>query len=317
MKWLATLELKFGWFAIPGLVRYVAMFNGLIFILYKLNPGYLQVLDLVPERVMQGEVWRLFTYIFIPRWGWLFPDWFGVVLFIMYLWWIGDGLEQAIGPFKLTLFYVIGMIGTTIAAFFFGANFSNGMLNNSLFFAFARFYPDAWIRLMYILPVKVKWLAWVDAAFLLLGFVSNGNGYRMAVLVGLGNYLLFFGRDLFNEARQHHDVTQRRQRFQREIAAAEGHTLHQCTVCHKTELSDPDLDFRVAADGNEYCLRTCRPRKRSSRAQPRDPVDSPATRRWRLPRDPSAALGMTAISPPAPALLWRWRAPPERMPSQS
>ena len=57
------------------------------------------------------------------------------------------------------------MIGTTIAAFFFGSNFSNTMLNASLFFAFANFYPDEVIYIFFILPVKVKWLAWVSAAF--------------------------------------------------------------------------------------------------------------------------------------------------------
>ena len=53
------------------------------------------------------------------------------------------------------------MIGTTIAAFFFGGNFSNSMLISSLFFAFARFYPDLVIYFVFILPVKIKWLAWV------------------------------------------------------------------------------------------------------------------------------------------------------------
>ena len=61
------------------------------------------------------------------------------------------------------------MIGTTIAAFFFGRNFSNTMLNASLFFAFASFYPDEVIYIFFILPVKVKWLAWISAAFLLFG----------------------------------------------------------------------------------------------------------------------------------------------------
>ncbi len=254
MKWLAALELKFGGFGIPGLLRYVAMFNGLVFILYRLNPHFLEVLDLVPQRVMAGEIWRLVTYIFIPRWGPLFPDWFGVVLFIMYLWWLGEGLEIALGSFKVTLFYLIGMIGTTMAGFFFGADFSNGMLNNSLLFAFARFYPDTVIRVMFILPVKVKWLAWVDGAFLLLGFAGGGDAYRMALIAALANYLIFFGRDLFAEARQHHTTAKRRERFKREAAPVENEPLHRCAVCNKTEFTDPELDFRVADNGDEYCV---------------------------------------------------------------
>src|SRR5437899_12970699 len=90
------------------------------------------------------------------------------------------------------LYFVVGMIGTTIAAFFFGSNFSNGMLIASLFFAFARFYPDEIIYILFILPVKIKWLAWIFAAFLLVGFVLNSNSYRAALIAAFANYFIFF-----------------------------------------------------------------------------------------------------------------------------
>ena len=137
-----------------------------------------------------------------------------MLLALWFLWFIGEGLERAWGPFRLTLYFVVGMIGTTIAAFFFGGNFSNGMLYASLFFAFARFYPDEVIYILFILPVKIKWLAWISAAFLMLGFVigteflSRGARCRPRQLFHLSSdQRLFIKRGIAR------DVSARRKRF--------------------------------------------------------------------------------------------------------
>jgi membrane associated rhomboid family serine protease len=248
MAWLDKLERRLGFIAIPRLTRILVGFTALVFGLAYLTPGFISVLDLDPARIRHGEVWRVVTYIFIPQtlspWWILFALWF--------LWFIGDGLEQAWGAFRLTLYFLVGMIGTTAAAFFFGARFSNSMLFASLFYAFARFYPDQVIYILFILPVKIKWLAWVSAAFLLLGFFVNSNSYRMALVAAFVNYLIFFGPEIIYEARHRGEVSARRKRFARS-SRGEAEPLHKCAVCGATELSDPNLDFRVARDGEEYC----------------------------------------------------------------
>ncbi len=127
------------------------------------------------------------------------------------------------------------------------------MLISSLFFAFARFYPDLVIYLFFILPVRVKWLAWVYAALLLVGFILGTNAYRVAVVAAMSNYLIFFGPDIVYEARHRHEVSSRRKRFEGE-SRSEDESIHKCAVCGATELSDPNLDFRVARDGEEYCV---------------------------------------------------------------
>ena len=175
------------------------------------------------------------------------------MLALWFLWFIGEGLERAWGPFRLTLYFFVGMIGTTVAAFFFGSNFSNGMLIASLFFAFARFYPDEVIYILFILPVKIKWLAWVFAAFLLLGFVLNSNSYRAALIAAFANYFIFFGPEIVRQTTHRHEVSTRRRRFEAHSRNAE-EALHRCAVCGATELTDPNLDFRVARDGEEYCM---------------------------------------------------------------
>lgn len=256
MNLLDRIERRLGFIAIPGLLRYVAFLTALVFILEKVNPGYLRVLDLDRTAVMHGQVWRLVTYIFIPQIGSFLPlpDWVNVAFYILFLLWMGNGLEEAWGAFRLTLFYLIGMIGTTVAALLFGAAFSNFMLTTSIFFAFARFYPDLVIYMFYILPLKVKWIAWVTAAILLLQLVLGSMQFRAAAICAMANYLLFFGGDLLREARTRRHSSRRRADFEVRARETQHEALHQCAACGATELSDPNLEFRVAADGEEYCL---------------------------------------------------------------
>lgn len=249
MTLLDKLERRFGFLGIPGLPRILVGFAALVFGLAWLLPGYITILTLDPDKISHGEVWRLVTYIFIPQT--LSPLWFLFALW--FLWWVGEGVERAWGAFRLTVYFIVGMIGTTIAAFFFGSNFSNSMLMASLFFAFARFYPEELIYVLFILPVRIKWLAWISAAFLLVGFFTGSNSYRAALIAAFANYLLFFGPEHIYEARHRRDVSVRRRRLE-DQSRPESEALHKCAVCGRTELTDPDLDFRVARDGEEYCM---------------------------------------------------------------
>ncbi len=253
MKWIDHAEARFGHLAIPNLIRLIAAFNALVFVLYKFSPRFLEAITLDPEAVMRGEVWRLVSYIFIPSIGGPITDWLFAALYIWYLWWLGDGLENAMGSFRVNLFYGLGMAGTTVAAFFAGANFSTAILNNSILFAFARFYPDMMIYLMGLIPVKVKWLAWISGALLMIGFIFGEWGYRLALVVALTNFFVFFGREIFQDAMHRRDVQTRRSRFEK-AQTPDDEALHRCEVCGRTENAAPDLEFRVAKDGHEYCV---------------------------------------------------------------
>jgi membrane associated rhomboid family serine protease len=250
MRLLDKLERRLGFLAIPGLPRILVGFAALVFGLAWLLPGYVSILTLDPGKIRHGEVWRLVTYIFIPQT--LSPLWFLFALW--FLWWVGEGVERAWGPFRLTLYFLVGMIGTTIAAFFFGSNFSNSMLLMSLFLAFAHFYPEEIIYILFILPVRIKWLAWIAGALLLVGFFVGSNSYRASLVAALANYLIFFGPEFFSKAKHRHEVTTRRRRFE-DLSRSEAEPLHKCAVCGATELSDSNLEFRVARDGEEYCMK--------------------------------------------------------------
>lgn len=250
MTWLDKLERRIGFLAIPGLLRILVGFSVLVFVLIWLNPDFRFLLDLDPARIRHGEVWRLITYIFLPQT--FSPLW--SLLAVWFLWFLGEGLERALRPFRVTLYFFLGMIGTTVAAFFFGSNFSNTMLISSLFFAYARFYPDQVIYILFILPAKIKWIAWASALFLVLGFVVGTNSYRAALIAAFANYFLFFGSDLWREARSRRTVAARRQRFEGQSRDSATEALHRCATCGATELTDPQLEFRVARNGEEYCL---------------------------------------------------------------
>src|ERR1043165_2438161 len=177
MSFLDRLERRLGFIAIPGLIRAVVALNALVFVLVVLNKGFDSYLTLDIGRIRSGEVWRLVTYIFVPAMA--HPLLIAIALW--FLWFIGDGLERAWGPFRLTLYFLVGMIGTTIAAVLSNSQFSSQMLFTTLFFAFAHFYPDEVLYVMFILPVKVKWLAWVYGGFLVIGFAIQSNSFRLAV----------------------------------------------------------------------------------------------------------------------------------------
>lgn len=249
MNLIDILERRLGRFAIPGLVRMIVVLNALVFVCGKLNPALLYYLNLNTEAVRHGEFWRLFTYILIPG-----TDSYLWILFVLgFLWMIGDGLESAWGAFRLNLFYLMGMVGTTVAALVFGVGDSNAMLTYSLYFAFAWFYPNTEVYLMAILPIRIKWLALFMATLLMFQFIVGGMAVKMAILVSLANFLIFFGSEIFTILRQRGRVSVRRQEYAK-ASLPEEEPLHCCTVCQRSDRSNPELEFRVARDGNDYCI---------------------------------------------------------------
>jgi membrane associated rhomboid family serine protease len=249
MSFLDKLERRLGFIAITGLIRAVVTLTALVFVLIYLNKGFDSYLALDIGRIRAGEVWRLVTYIFVPS----MASPLMVLIALWFLWFIGDGLERAWGPFRVTLYFLVGMIGTTVAAVLSNSQFSSQMLFTTLFFAFAHFYPEEIIYVFFILPLKIKWIAWIYAGFLLLGFATQSNSYRLAFIAALSNYLLFFGPGVISHLRQRKEVAIRRSRFEVQSRSDE-EPLHRCATCGATELTDPSLEFRVARNGEEYCI---------------------------------------------------------------
>jgi membrane associated rhomboid family serine protease len=245
MSWLHKLEKIASPIAIPGLIRYVAFLSSAVFVIGLALPDLIAFLPLIPSRVLTGELWRIFTFAFIPSSFSLF--W---IFALMFLFMMGDALEQAMGATRLTLFYLMGWLATVLCAFLFQSVGSPLYLNLSILLAFATLFPDTPILIMFILPVKVKWIALLSLLSV-IAFAGSVAGFATLALC-LGNYFLFFGFDLVKSFRTGLEINRRRHEF-REKARPTSDSLHLCKVCGRTENNAPDLEFRVATDGEEYC----------------------------------------------------------------
>jgi len=279
MKWINKLERKIGKYAIHNLMYYVIILYGFGFALSLFAPDfYVSYLSLNINAVLHGQVWRLVTFIIQPpATNILF------VIFTLYLYYmIGMQLERAWGAFRFNLYFFTGVLFHIIAAFmaYFILKVSLPLgtyyLNMSLFFAYAALYPEQQFYIFGILPIKVKWLAWIDAAYfgytIIQAFLPNYGGaggvygliykaYALEAFVSLLNFLLFFlsTRDYKKYSPNH---AKRKQAYRKEVYEARQNqqyangARHRCTVCGRTELDDPNLEFRYCSKCNgayEYC----------------------------------------------------------------
>jgi len=243
VNFLDRLEKAAGRFAVPGLIRYVVAFNALVYLLLLVSPGYAEMLALDRSAILRGEVWRLVSWIFLPNTS--SPIW--IFFYLMFTWWLGESLEAVWGAFRLNLYYLIGVIGCTVAALVFGISAGNFLLTLSLLFAIATVAPDEQVLLL-IFPVKLKWLALISLVYpwgLLL--VVGPLGVKAMIVVCLANYLVFFGPGWVRRFREGRTI--------RRPSKTSGplETLHRCEACGVTEVTAPDTEFRVAPDGKEYC----------------------------------------------------------------
>jgi hypothetical protein len=251
MDW-NKLEDRLAPFAIPRVLRYVAAINLLAFVLCQLRPEFREALVLNRAAVSEGELWRLVFHVFAPE-----PtiSWIGAALRFLWLIWIGDGLEEALGAVRLNLYYLLGVLGVTLAMWFgdagAGALGVSFCLQSSIFLAFAWFYPREEVWLFPFIRLQVRWLAVLD--LLLLGVQSLGLGgaERVVILSAFLNYAVFFLPQWIGWKVGGVRAEARRRRFQKALEPES--TLHRCSLCGRTEVSDPDLEFRVSADGSEYC----------------------------------------------------------------
>lgn len=216
MRWINKLERKYGRYGIPNLMQFIVLGNALVFLLMNVSPTLVNNLYLYPPFVLQGQVWRLVTFIFIPPTTSLL--WVFFVLYFYYM--VGTNLEQTWGTFKFNLYYLIGMLATIVATFLTGGVSQALYLNLSLFFAFAHLYPDFQILLFLIIPVKVKYLAWLNWAIIGYSILFFPLSLKVMALVPLANYFLFFGNDIFKDVKRRRQVQQNRKRFFSEIEKA-------------------------------------------------------------------------------------------------
>lgn len=282
MKFIQRLERKFGKYAIPNLMKYVIALYVVGMLIFSLSPYAYMFLGLEVDKVLKGQVWRLVTFLIPYN---TFSNILTVFLKAYIFYMIGNALENAWGSFKLNLYFFSAVIFNIIAAFIvYGLTRVNilghimmvitsplDIIYSSMFFAFAALYPNTQFLLYFIIPIKVKYLAWINGIFYLYNiYVMIQNKFYfgiIVILVSLANFIIFFLStrnyrrispwELERRARFRRQVNEGRYGNTREFGRQNVITRHKCAVCGRTELDDENLEFRFCSkcDGNyEYCM---------------------------------------------------------------
>lgn len=205
--WLNKLERRFGRYAVPGLMNIMITGMVVVFIMDaivcpasgKVPLSYF--INFSRSAIADGQVWRIISFVFSPITS---RPLFMIFTFYFY-WLIGQVMENHWGTFRFNVYYFCGVIGTIIGGFITGYT-TNYYLTMSLFIAFAMIAPNMELMLFFFIPVKIKYLAMLDAALLLVSFFMSDVSGKVAIVVSLINLIIFFGGDFISTARMriHH-----------------------------------------------------------------------------------------------------------------
>lgn len=275
MKFLNKMERKFGRYAIRNLTMFIIGTYIIGYLLEIFAPRVVTYFYLNPYLILHGQVWRLVSWLLVPPGGF---DIFTIIMLLFY-YSIGNTLERTWGTFRYNVYIFGGIFATIVGAFVlygisilaygpelaavnmlgYSVAFSTSYISMSIFLGFALAYPNMQVLLMFIIPIKMKWLAILDVVFLaydMIGGLMKGNwGICVVILSSLLNVLVFF-----LSTRNYRTVSpkeiHRKQVYRQQTRQRPGVTKHKCAVCGRTELDSPDLEFRFCSkcDGNyEYC----------------------------------------------------------------
>ncbi|EOS35964.1 hypothetical protein C804_00751 [Lachnospiraceae bacterium A4] len=284
MNFLNKMERKFGKYAIPNLSLYLIMGYILGYVLLFVSPAALDFLTLNPYLILHGQIWRLVTWIIIP------PsrlDLFTIVM-LMFYYSVGTSLERTWGTFYYNVYLLMGMLFTIIGSFLVmgisyvpggysydvrtiqygtenyfrmvSGSFSTYFVNMSIFLGFAATFPDVQVLLMFIIPIKVKWMGIAYAILLGVQFLQRDIVGKIVIGASLLNFVLFFMmmRSSGIGMRFSPQQVKRRHDYNREIKRAKPMSVakHKCAICGKNSEDNPEAEFRFCSkcNGNyEYC----------------------------------------------------------------
>ena len=252
-------------FGIPNLMRYIVIGTAAVYILMVLtrnnDANALSFLSFNLNGLLHGEIWRIVTFIFVP--GDMRPFWLIGALYFYY--WIGSSLEREWGTARFTLYYLSGalltVLGVVLASLITGNPYltaaGTGYVNLSMFFAFAFLFPDTTVLLFFILPVKMKWLAYLDGALFAFDIIKAIGAHNWAgvvlPIVALLNFAVFIWPEVhylkerakYQNSRKTVQFRQAQQQ-QAKQAQQQGYR-HKCAVCGRTDTDYPDLQFRYCS----------------------------------------------------------------------
>ncbi len=272
-NFLNKLERRFGRYAISNLAKYIIggyiLGYAIMIVGMMTKSNLLGLISLDPYKILHFQIWRLVTWIIVPPQS---IDIFTIIMLMLY-YSLSSSLERTWGTFRFNLYIFSGMLFTVIGAFilyvicyFGGAQmenigyiislaFSTYYVNMSIFLAFAAEYPDMQLLFMFIIPIRIKWLAIADVILLVYTMLTNGISVAIAIIASLLNFIIFF-LGTRNYRRVSPSEIHRRQTFKHEVRRTNTVTKHKCAICGRTEKDGDNLEFRFCSkcNGNyEYC----------------------------------------------------------------
>lgn len=254
---------------IPNLMLYIVLGTAVVYVMSRMygNAFLYYLLCFDRGSILQGQVWRLITYPLTYSAGNLLLT--AVSLFCYYS--LGRAMENIWGTLRFNLYYLSGVVMMDVYCLLFGGQADVIYLNLSLFLAYATLFPDAHFLLFFIIPVKAWIFALVDLVFVVIGLVSYPFPYNLFSVVSLANYFLFFGKDVLNVIpmswrtnasrlfRKKPQTVRKAKIIQFDAGSYEAsHATpkapytHKCTVCGRTDVSNPELEFRYCSKCKGY-----------------------------------------------------------------
>ncbi len=273
---MSKFERKFGKYAIKNLSLMLILCYACGYLINFINPAFLQYLTLDAYQILHGQIWRLVTWIICPPSN---DNFFFILITLYFYYSLGTTLERTWGTYRYNVYIFSGILFTIVGSFllmgysylfqsgaiaYYSAEiyfatvancFSTYFVNMSIFLAFAATFPDVQVLLMFIIPVKVKWMGILYAVMLVYEFLIYPYYYKFAIAASLFNFVVFYFTSR-KRVRLSPKQMKRRQEFKRETKRATGITKHKCAICGQTEEDNPDLEFRFCSkcNGNyEYC----------------------------------------------------------------
>ena len=248
---------------IPNLMLYISLGAGLVY-LFTMATGndilyYYLMFD--RELILQGQIWRLISYPLTYSGGNIF---FTAITLLCY-YSLGNAMENIWGTFRFNLFYLSGVVMMDIYCMIFGGYADVYYLNLSLFLSYATMFPNAHFLLFFIIPVKAWIFALLDLVLVLFGLIAYPFPHNLFSVISLANYFLFFGKDVLNVIPLSWRINAKRLfkkkpkgakvvpfpnagSYEATTASVKEPYTHRCTVCGRTDISNPELEFR-------YCSR--------------------------------------------------------------
>jgi len=248
-------------------MKYIVFISAAVFIANMLDDSraFLDLLRFNPSLIVQFQIWRVITWIFLP----LNNNIFFTLIMLYFYYFIGGSLEREWGTAKFTVYYILGVLLNIVYGlvvwFILGRSANNigivpNFLNMSLLFAFAAVFPDFQIRLFFIIPFKIKWLAILNGVFFAYWIIVDlfNARYVMALLpiIALLNFIIVCGNDVVRPVKARARSSAQAINFKKAARRAQRNDSrpyrHKCAVCGKTDTDNPGLEFRYCSRCNGY-----------------------------------------------------------------